>query len=282
MERLKRYYSRIYHIIMRPEMKILPGQLAFFIVLAIFPMLTLFGYVVSKISLVSTSMIVAFKEIFPKNILEIWLPFITESHITGSVMFFMIVAFVLISNGTHSIIVTSNELYEIKHDDYVKRRIKALFMIVILMVLVVFMFLVLAYGNIIVNKIIHLKAFADFSEKIYHFFVLLKWPIAFIFIFIIVKLLYAIAPDKQISSKFMNKGALFTTVGWMITTAAYSYYVSNFANYTMFYGSISGIVVMMTWVYILSFILVMGIAINAEVYTASLKKYNSKEKKYNN
>ena len=71
----------------------------------------------------------------------------------------------------------------------------------------------------------------------------------------------------------MNYGALFTTLGWVIITALYSYYISHFANYTMFYGSISTIIVMMIWIYFLSFVLVMGIAINSNVYN-NTKKYN--------
>ena len=71
----------------------------------------------------------------------------------------------------------------------------------------------------------------------------------------------------------MNYGALFTTLGWVIITALYSYYISHFANYTMFYGSISTIIVMMIWIYFLSFVLVMGIAINSNVYN-NTRKYN--------
>ena len=46
---LKSYLKRILDLITRPEMKILPGQLAFFLVLSIFPLLTLYGYIGSKI-----------------------------------------------------------------------------------------------------------------------------------------------------------------------------------------------------------------------------------------
>ena len=84
--------------------------------------------------------------------------------------------------------------------------------------------------------------------------------------------MYTIAPDEEIPSKFMNKGALFTTISWIVITFGYSYYVTNFANYSIFYGSLSGIIVMMIWIYLLSFIFVMGIAINAEEYLAYKKR----------
>lgn len=275
---IKSYLRRIFNLITRPEMKILPGQLAFFLVLAIFPLLTLFGYIGSKMLFFIEPFIDILNKFVPENVMQIILPFVENNHITGNVLFFMIIGFILVSNGTYSIIVTSNELYNIKDDDYIKDRVKAFFMIILLMFLFVFIFVVLAYGNLIINKLLELEFFSSISNNIYFIFVLLKWPIAFVLIFWILKIIYTISPDEKISSKFMNKGALFTTVCWIITTSVYSYYVSNIANYSLFYGSISGIIVMMIWVYILTYIFVMGIAINADEYNL-FKKENNKSKK---
>ena len=274
---IKSYLRRIIDLITRPEMKILPGQLAFFLVLSIFPLLTLYGYIGSKMLFFVTPFTDIIEKLIPTSILQVILPFIEESHITGNVIFFMIVGFILVSNGTYSIIITSNELYGIKKSDYIKDRVKALFMIILLMFLFVFIFIVLAYGNIIVDEILKISVFQKISSHIYFIFMLLKWPIAFILIFWLLKIIYTISPDKKISSKYMNNGALFTTIGWIITTAIYSYYVSNLANYTLFYGSISGIIAMMIWIYILSYIFVMGIAINTDDYNA-YKNVHKKEK----
>lgn len=264
---------------MKPEMMILPGQLAFFIILAIFPLLTLIGYVGSNISLFSNTFVSLMNNIVPPDVAKLILPFLTDSKITGNVAFFMIVGFYLMSNGTNSLIVTSNELFGINHDPFLKRRIKAFFMIILLMALFIFDVLVLAYGNVIVKEIISLEIFHDLSEKLYSIFILLKWPVAFIFIFWTIKLIYSIAPDERIASKYMNKGALFTTLGWIIVTAFYSAYISNFANYQMFYGGISAIIVMMIWIYFLSYILVMGIAINTTDYHNQQSEIHNFEKK---
>lgn len=277
---LKSYLKRILDLITRPEMKILPGQLAFFLVLSIFPLLTLYGYIGSKILYIAPPFMDIIEKLIPNSIMQIMIPFIEESHITGNVIFFMIIGFILVSNGTYSIIITSNELYGIKTSDYIKDRVKALFMIILLMFLFVFIIVVLAYGNIIIDELMKLSMLNQFKNHIYFVFVLLKWPIAFILIFWILKIIYTISPNKKIASKFMNKGALFTTLCWLVTTYIYSYYISHLANYTLFYGSISGIIAMMIWIYILSYIFVMGIALNADEYNA-YKQYK-KEKKVNN
>lgn len=270
---MKNFLKKILELITRPEMKVLPGQLAFFIILAIFPLLTLIGYIGSNISLFSTAFVSALNDFLPNDVAEIILPFVTESKITGNIAFFMIVGFILVSNGTNSLIIASNELFGISGDDVLKRRIKAFFMIILLMALFIFIILVLAYGNVLAKLIISQSIFSEVSDQLYFIFILLKWPIAIALIFFAIKLLYSVAPDDKIPSKFMNYGALFTTLGWVIITALYSYYISHFANYTMFYGSISTIIVMMIWIYFLSFVLVMGIAINSNVYN-NTKKYN--------
>lgn len=279
---IKSYLKRIINLVTRPEMKILPGQLAFFLVLSIFPLLTLFGYIGSKMLFFVEPLVDVLNKFVPENVMQIILPFVENSHITGNVLFFMIVGFILVSNGTYSIIVTSNELYSIKNDDYVKDRVKAFFMIILLMFLFIFIFIVLAYGNLILEKIMEIKALSSIKSHVYLIFVLLKWPVAFVLIFWILKIIYTISPDEKIASKFMNKGALFTTVCWITTTAVYSYYVSNIANYSLFYGSISGIIVMMIWIYILTYIFVMGIAINADEYVRFKNMHKKLKKDKNN
>lgn len=277
----KNYLKRIFDLIMKPEMKILPGQLAYFLILSIFPLLTVLGYIGSKISLLSGPFIGIVEKFLPSSLTNIILPFLLDSDISGNVVFVMLVGFILVSNGTHSLIITSDELYGIDYGDYLKRRVKAFFMIFILLFLFAFVLIFLAYGNIIFNHIMNLSFLENFRDQIYFVFMLIKWPISFILFFWILKLLYTIAPDEEISSKFMNKGTLFTTVGWIITTFIYSYYVSNFADYSLFYGSLSGIIIMMIWIYILSFIYVMGIAINAEEYLAYKNSIKTSKKSNN-
>ena len=75
----------------------------------------------------------------------------------------------------------------------------------------------------------------------------------------------------------MNRGAIFTTLGWILVTAIYSYYVAHFSKYDIFYGSLSNIIILMMWIYILSYILVLGIAINSNYY--EMAKTDSIDKK---
>ena len=82
----------------------------------------------------------------------------------------------------------------------------------------------------------------------------------------LIKVIFTIAPDKHIPSKFMNRGAWFTTIGLIISSLIYSYYANNIANYSYIYGNLANIMVLIMFVYVISYLLVVGIALNANIY----------------
>lgn len=264
---MKKYVKELMNTIKKPEMKILPGNVAFFLFLSIIPIITLTGFIAAIFSVGTDSITEMLMQVLPDSIGELLLPFLHNTGADANVLIFTISGFILASNGPHSIILASNTLYGIEHTDYLKRRIKAFFLTILLVVLAIFMIVVLAFGNNILKWILSLGPLKNIGGTIYSLFILLKWPTALFIIFFLIKLLYTMAPDKRIPSKYMNKGAIFVTLTWMIVTAIYSYYVSNFSNYDIFYGSLSNIIIFLMWTYILSYLLVLGIAINNKELT---------------
>lgn len=265
-EKIKIISKKLYSIIRKPEMLILPANLAFFLVLSVIPIFILIGLVASTFSLSLDLVIDFIGENLPSQVTEILETFISGKGIDLNVGFFTITAFILASNGPHSIIVTSNTLYNFEQGSYLNRRIKALILTILLVSLFIFIIVVLAFGNNILKAIFEIGILKNLSNFAYSLFVYLKWPIAFFIIFFSIKLIYTIAPDKNVPSKYVNKGAIFTTLGWILATAIYSYYVSHFSKYDIFYGSLSNIIILMMYIYFLSYILVLGIAINSNSY----------------
>ena len=58
---------------------------------------------------------------------------------------------------------------------------------------------------------------------------------------------------------------MFATVVWLIASAGFSFYVSNFANYDRIYGSLGAVIVLLFWLYISFYIVLLGAEINAEL-----------------
>lgn len=264
MKKLKRYIKRLLKIIKRPEVRILPGQIAFFIVLSVVPLIALIGILCSLFHISLSGIVSSFLETIPEEIINTLKPAFTEPGFTAG--FSIIVGFIMASNGTHSIIVASNMLFKIDTRNYLARRIKAFFMLIILITLFFFNVVIMGWGNVILKQILSLPFLTNIAEYIYMLFISLKWPVAIIIIFVMIKLLYTMALDQTVPSKYMNKGAIFSTTGCLLVTAIYSFYVSNFANYSKFYGNLANIVILMIWVYIIAYIFVIGIAINSDTY----------------
>ena len=266
MKKFKKWSKEMREIINNPTVRILPGQIAFFLILSIFPLLMVVGYVASFFDVSVSTFIKMIGDALPKEIADVFIAYISGKSFDGSIGITIFIGIFLASNGSHAIITASNALYGFPADDVVKRRVKALFLILILVILFGFILVVLAYGNVIAKWFIVTFNLPDIATTIYRIFTLVKWPIAMIIMYFTIKLVYVISPDWQILAKNTTKGALFTTTGWLLTTALFSFYVSHLSRYDIFYGSLANVVALMIWVYVISYILVVGIAINVREY----------------
>lgn len=277
MERFKRIIKKLFKIINRDEMKILPGHLAFFLVLSVVPIIALIGFIASFFSVSLDSLVNTMQSSLPSEINDLLIPYITGKGIDINIGISMLMVFIIASNGAHSIIVASNTLYNINNSNYLKRRIKAFFMTFLMVALFIFIIVILAFGDYILAAIMNL-GFLKNIKHLYGIITLLKWPLSYFLILISLKILFTFAPDSHIPSKYVNKGVQFTTIGWIIVTAIYSYYVNHFGHYDIFYGGLSNIIILMMWIYILAYILVIGIAINANKYDMEKNNINKDEK----
>ena len=68
--------------------------------------------------------------------------------------------------------------------------------------------------------------------------------------------------DGRQPARNIVPGALAALVGWMVVSAAFSFYVENFANYTAIYGALGTVIVLMMWLNLTALMLIMGAEIN--------------------
>ena len=91
-------------------------------------------------------------------------------------------------------------------------------------------------------------------------------------IFIFIKVIFTLAPNKSVDPVRINVGAIFTSLGFIVVTHFYGYYVNHFAKYDIFYAGLSNVMVLLLWIYFLSNILVIGISLTTEVNEEDLPK----------
>ena len=139
------------------------------------------------------------------------------------------------------------------------------------MILFLFLIVVPIFGDNILSLIKSAKVFKNFINQIILVFKIVKWPFTFLIIYFNIKLIYTIAPSRQIPSSSTTYGALFTTVIWSIATVVFKIYLNNFARYDIVYGNLSAIIVLLIWIYTLSYIFVLGMAVNVHEYNKICK-----------
>ena len=265
-KKVKDYLKSLFSILTKPEMSILPANIAFYFVLALIPIFTIIILLASSFSISVDLIVDLVYDLFPIGISNTVSQLITTSNLDTHTSIFNIIAFIVATNGTYAIVVASNTLYKVKKHDIIKDRVKSVLLLIIIVVLLLFLIIVPILGQQIINLLINIETVENFIPKITFIYNLLKWPITFLIIYFNLKLIYAIAPSKLVSSNDTTEGAFFTTICWVIATAIFSYYVNNFAKYDIIYGNLSALIILMIWIYALSFIFVLGMAMNTVKY----------------
>ena len=150
INRFKNFLQKVLHVIQRPEMAVLPGQLAFFFVLSVVPIVTLITYGASFLHLSMDFIADFITKAFGGEVAGLVIPMVAVSNIDFRFFFTLIVGFYIASNGAASIIVSSNAIYGIPDTSFLRRRTKAVIMTFLIVILFIFiLMIILIYQRII-------------------------------------------------------------------------------------------------------------------------------------
>ena len=275
MDAFRKFLRRALSYIKKPEMRILPGNLAFFLVLSLIPLLTIICIIISSFPISIETIEHSLSNVVPSSFISLIDTLAKGKGLTTNIFTLFVVAFFMASNGANSMIIASNEIYKIKEISFVRSRIKSIVMTFVLAGLLFFLLIVPVFGNSIFSFVKESAADGTVIDVLSYIYGILKYPLTLLLIYWNIKMLYTIAPDQTISSSSTTNGAIFTTVGWFFATIIYSTYVNKISVYNIFYGSVANIITLLLWVYILSYIFVIGLAINAGKSGSTKKVSNS-------
>ncbi|MDX0318593.1 YihY family inner membrane protein [Sinorhizobium meliloti] len=93
-----------------------------------------------------------------------------------------------------------------------------------------------------------------------------RWPAVLLLVTFGTILIYRFGPSRERAKlRWLNWGAVFSTLFWLAASWLFSYYLEHFANYNATYGALGALAGLMTWVWISVMILIIGALINAEL-----------------
>lgn len=254
------------------------AEMSFFLLLSLFPfvMFTISSIVYIPI-LHLNKYISFFGNLMPESAFMIVLT-IMNSAIDNKSKSLVIVSFFLTiwssSRAVRAIIKGANRSYKVEETrSYIKVTIIGLLFTICILLLIFSSMIFLVFGERIGYFIFAFIGLDNIFIKIWN---VCRYIIGILTIVIILMSLYKYTPNKNIRLKDTIPGAVIATIGWIIVSLAYSYYSNYYANYEIIYGSIGGIIVLITWIYLSSWAILIGVEVNAKLYL--INKYRRKIK----
>ena len=159
-------------VLRRSDMVILPGNIAFFLILAIIPFIGLITYGASMLNLSTTYLYDFIAHSFSTDIADL----VLGVNLSNSANFFITLVFGLYiaSNGADSIITASNTIYGVEHNSWMRRRWKAFWMTLLIVILLIFMLIVPVFGNNIVSLVKEVNLNGNITSRIISIYDLLN------------------------------------------------------------------------------------------------------------
>jgi membrane protein len=113
------------------------------------------------------------------------------------------------------------------------------------------------------------------SNVVVFFLEVAKWILVIILFEIAISVLYRAGHSGK--WRAINAGASFATLGLIIVSSLFAWYVGNFGNYNKLYGSVGTVLVVMLWLYLNTIVLILGFEINAGIEKAKGLKIGEME-----
>src|ERR1700722_16370485 len=92
-----------------------------------------------------------------------------------------------------------------------------------------------------------------------------QWPMLIVLVMLGLAALYRYAPDRDKPQwRWVSPGAITATILWIVASIGFTVYVANFNSYDKTYGSLGGVVILLTWLYLSALMVLLGAVINAQ------------------
>ncbi|WP_100405286.1 YihY/virulence factor BrkB family protein [Bacillus solitudinis] len=243
------------------------ATLAYFFMLSIFPLMIFIVALIPYLQLDVEQVNAFIVDYVPEELADLFTSTIIDvvSEPQGGLLSIGIIATIWsASNGLNALIRAVNRSYGFEETrNFLKLRLISILMTFLMIIVIVVTLLLPVFGDLIIHGIERLFFIPSETIELFH---KLRWIVGIGLMTLILTLVYWIAPNEKLKIKQVLIGAVTATVGWQVISLAFSFYVSNFGNFSATYGSLGGVIILMLWFFLTGLILVIGGEINATLY----------------
>ena len=262
-EFLKDVYARF----MNDDLLSIGAQASFFLLFSLFPFLIFLIALITYMPMVNLqNSIHALAALIPANAYLILRDIVDQTLANRSVTllsFGVLSALWSSASGVTSLIRGINRAYD---QEETRRSWKitavSLYFTLELAIAIIFSLILIVFGKVLGTQLFRFLGFSDASLQVWNY---VGYIIALITTILVFISLYYNTPNRRSKFREVIPGAVVASLGWVIVSIAFSYYIDNFGNYSKVYGSLGGIIALLMWLYVSSIIILMGAEINASL-----------------
>ncbi|WP_226676751.1 YihY/virulence factor BrkB family protein [Mesobacillus jeotgali] len=263
-EKIKYYGKSLLGELKKDRATGLAAQQAYYYMLALFPLLILLIAIVPYLNIDPQKAIDVLNKLLPSQSADLLRDNVVKlvSERNGGLLTFGIIGTIWsASSGMNAFIKAMNIAFDVKETrSFIKARLVSIMLTFGLILAFVVALLLPVFGRVILDTV---QSIIQIPEPFDIVFNIVRWVVAIVVMAAVLAGLYRVAPNKHYPFKHVIPGAIFATVVWQLISLGFSFYVSNFGNYSATYGSIGGVIVLMLWLFLTGLALVLGGEINA-------------------
>jgi membrane protein len=244
------------------------AQLAYYFTFALFPVLLFLASLLAFLPVpdLLDKMLAYFNRVLPPAAMSLVRHTLTEiiREPRGVLLSLSVVATVwAASSGMQALIYSINIAYGIRDTRaWWKDRVLAIGLTLGFVVLIILSQTLLFFGSQIGEKLALVLGLGEVFKTTWN---VVQWPLVIGFVLFACDLLYYVAPNGKHCWRWVTPGAAFAVAAWLALSFGLSYYVGRFSNYTLTYGSIGGVMVLMLWLYFTGLAILIGGEINSAI-----------------
>ena len=259
-----RLFKQLYIRFQDDNVSALSAQLAFFLLLALFPFVLFLLNLISFATITSADFVENIAGFLPAEVETLFrdiLPELLGAKSPGLLSIGALVTLWSASRGISAISFGLNMAYD-KRETRPFFKVAAITLLftlgIAVMVLAALLFLI--FGEVLARDVF---SCLDGAEAFTQLWRILRYIVPLAIMLFVFSLLFKFVPNCRLRFKHVLPGALLAAIGWAAVSVIFSFYVNNFASYTRIYGSIGGIIILLLWLYISSLVVLLGGEVNA-------------------
>jgi len=244
--------------------------LAYYALMSIAPIILIIGNIISRLNL-KTSLVLSYaQEFIPSNVYQTFKPILVSflsSGSSGSLSIGIVITIWSASQIIAAVRRSLNEAYGVKNaQGAIMTRLMAFVLTLGLLLLIVALSLFFTLSQVLMDTILEItNTSKDFVPKWWTRLLANKNLITFIGMFVLAMLLYYFVPNAAVKLRYIWVGALITSIGWIIVSQGFRFYVELFAKRVTSYQTIGSLIVLMFWLNFSGMLLMFGGVVNATV-----------------